>query len=462
MKGTIPIAVKTAFESLKKEYKFFIVLRNLNHRYYVYRQTARWDKNEKKVKNKQEYLGKIDERGKFVKKSAFKIIDVASAKAVIEAHGGEVNFRVGSKQNESDYGIGTDFNEADNTILKLLSSNARESVAEISKKINLSESATSSRIKKLEERLGIKYTIDLTLDKFHLYRFVAIAKFEERPDFKEVKKLLAEDARIRLVLSARGAYDLFIFMFVKEPLEAEEIVYKLRSHPLLAKYKGQWYVSYHSQSYGFIPFRDEFFDMLIREKLVWKRTKDKETQEWPKRLPGQLFYSEYATLRALNQNSSTAFNIIDEKYKINFGSSRETYHKLLDSGSIRSATITMTKPPVKDTAIVILEQTDIDEFNKHKKDYFKYRLAEENTLLNKFLLSGDLGAPYGILIVIPVYKNGDLDKIEKELAEVARGTKIHISLISDILVGNLGYRKIESKYTHLYKKLQEEELLTTQ
>ena len=102
------------------------------------------------------------------------------------------------------------------------------------------------------------------------------------------------------------------------------------------------------------------------------------------------------------------------------------------------------------------QQIDIGEFNKNKKEYFKYRLADENTPLNKSIFSGDIGSPYGLLIIVPLYKDGDLEKLETELEQVAKGTKIQTSIISNILVGNLGFRKIESIHTHLYKRLQEE------
>ncbi len=442
----VPDAVMVTYARLRNEYKFYIALELINGNYYVYRHRSIWNKANKKRRTESEYLGKITLDGAFIKKSMSKEEkEVEISKAVIEAHGGKI---VWESQEKTEM-LSTD--ELDKKILVELSTDAREPVTEISKKLGVSETIISNRIKKLEDNFGIKYTIDTTLRTFYHYQFVALVKFlGGKPDMNEVAKLLAVEPRIRLALSTRGAYDLIIFMFVNEPLDAEDIIYKLRSNTLLSVPKAIWHVSYNSQSYGFIPLRDEFLE-LIRER-VWKRTKESS-----KKAPEQFFYREYATLKELNKNSTISFNRIDQKHGLKNGSAQNTYRKLLENETIRSSTITMSKPPIKDTVVFVLKQLDIEKFNKNKKEYFKYRLVDEDALLNKFLFSGDLGSPYGLLLMAPTYKNGDLERLEKELVQEAKGTVIQTSIVSDIIVGNLGYRKIDNTKTHLYKKLLEME-----
>lgn len=440
-------AIERTYLKLREEYDFYIALEFINGNYYVYRHKSLYDKATKKRKTESEYIGKITREGAFVKKAATKGEKrLEEAKAIIESYGGKVSWSAIEEDRESiitDTGI-------DSRILTELSGNARESTSNISKKLGVSESAIANHIRNLEEKFGIKYTIDMTLEQFHHYQFIAMARFiEEKPNFLEIKKLLEGDPRIRLVLSTRGAYDLFIFMFAQGPLEAEGIVYKLRSDELLANYKAEWHVTYHSQSYGFIPFRDKFFDLM--EERIWRRERDNAQRKRPE----QFFFREYATLRELNQNSKVPFNLIDKKYGLKKDSARYTYNQLLDNESIRNATITMAKPPIKGTAVFILEQMEISKFNNSKKEYLKYRLAEEDTPLNRFIFSGDIGSPYGLIVIAPLYKEGDLEKLESELLHAAKGTKIRTSMVSNIIVGELGYRKIDVKKTHLYKRLQE-------
>lgn len=442
----VPKAVLDAYIALKAQYTFYIALERINGNFYVYRHKSIYNKETKKQTTESEYLGRITEEGAVIKKSASKEEKrLAIAKALIESYGGKIAWPEVSKEVE----VPTP-SEVDNKILTILSGDARDSISNISKTVGLSESATSNRIRNLEERYGIKYTIDATLEQFHHHQFIAIAKFiDDKPDFIGLKRVLEEDPRVRLALSTQGAYDLFIFMFAQGPLDAEKIVYKLRSNELLANHKANWNVTYHSQAHGFIPFRDKFFD-LVKDK-VWKREKGSS-----KKFPGQFFFREYATMRELNRNSRLPFGQIDKEHHLKEGSAHYTYSALLESGSIRNSTITMERPPIKGTAVFLLEQIDIGEFNKHRQDYFKYLLSDTG-VLNKFIFVGDIGSPYGSLFIAPLYKNGDLEHLERDLLSASKGTIARTSMVSDTLVGTLGFRKMESKQTHLYTKLKETE-----
>jgi DNA-binding Lrp family transcriptional regulator len=446
-----PKAVVEAFERLKRTYPFYIVLTSKNGHYYVYRHQGIYVKETRKVKSLRTYLGRITTSGEFLKRPALTDNDVEKARAIIIANGGEVIMPEENPVTSLEEEMKGSY---ERQILTMLSTNARIGVSEISKRIGLSYTATLNKIKKLEERYGIKYTIEYGfLDRFNLYRFFAVAKFTDNmPDAQEVKKLIEAEPRVQLALWAVGEYNLFLFMLASNPTEAEDMIYKLRSSPALCDYPSNWYSSYFTHGYGYIPLRDEFFE-LIKER-VWRRTK-----ETPRKQQGQIFYREYATMRELNSNGLADFSFIDKKYKLNKGSARYTYHDLIKNENLWRVTITMKNPPIKGVAVINLEQTDMGKFNSFRKEYLLHHLDENDTPLNRYLYSGDIGSPYGILFIIPVYKEGDLDTTLSTLTSVAKGVKSRVSIISSILVGNLGYRRVDKTKTTLYKKLSERKLL---
>jgi DNA-binding Lrp family transcriptional regulator len=442
----VPTSVLNAYIALRAQYKFYIALERINGNYYVYRHKSLYDKETKKRSTESVYLGRITEQGVFLKRQISKEEkQLEIAKSVVEAHGGQISWAQAAKEPA---GLAFTPTELDEQILISLSTDARESAAEIGRRLGVSPETINRRIKRLEETFGLKYTIDPMFEQFHYYRFVAIAKFiDERPDFTELQKVMEKDPRIRLVMTTRGAYDLFIFMYVNEPFGAEEVIYDLRSTAGLAHYKAEWSVSYYTESQGFIPFREEFFGLM--KDRVWHRKKG-----GLKKQPGQFFYREYATVKELSQNSKMSFEQIDEKYGLKSGSARYTYNKLVAEGEIRHATITMTKPPAKDIAVIALKQIDIGSYNANMAKFFRYRATDEpDKPLNKFIFAGDLGSPYGILLVAPLYKDGDLERLEGEIAQIAKGTVIQTSIVSNTLVGNLGFRKIEKTRTGLHKRL---------
>lgn len=113
----------------------------------------------------------------------------------------------------------------------------------------------------------------------------------------------------------------------------------------------------------------------------------------------------------------------------------------------------MERPPIKGTAVIVLQQININKFNKTKKDYFKNIIEETNRPLNKFIFSGDIGSPYGVMLIAPIYQEGDLEKLEDELERKVKGIRIKTAFVSDILTGNLGFRKIDNRKTRTYGRI---------
>ncbi len=452
---TIPEAVKRTFEDLKANYPFYIIMLVKNGHYYIYRQQGAYQKETRTVKTIRTYLGKITTEGEFLRRSVLAKDDIERAKAIIIAHGGRVimpKFEPASMPSFAGINDTTDIK-----IIRALSTDARQGIAKISKTVGVAQSTVRNRIEKLESKYGIRYTLEYGfLDRFNLYRFLVIAKFnDETPNSEEVRALLEAEPQIQLALWTKGAYNLFLFVLASTPTEAENLVYKLRSQPELSRFSSEWYSSYFTHGYGYIPLRDEFFE-LIKDR-VWHRTK-----ETPRRQQGQLFKREYAVLRGLSSNGLVKFRDIDEKYGLPKGSASSAYHELIKSENIWRTTITMKSPPLKDIAVFTLEQFNIEKFNNNKNVYIKHMLDNSNNPLNKYLYVGDIGSPYGILLVAPIYKEGDLELLESALSHVAQGSRIKVSIVSSTLVGMLGLRKIDDTKTLWYKYWTQNKVFTKQ
>lgn len=439
----LPEAVRCVLEQLKREHKYHLEIHKRDDGYYVSESARYWDDEKHRNVKVGLYLGKITNDGK-LEPPIRKRLATEGVKNLEEY----IRQRKTAKRYEEK---GIFESRLEPEILKMLSTNPRDGISRISDELGKPYPTTHNWVRKLEKRYDIKYTLDYGfLDRFHLYRFFAMAKFTgSRPDANEIKKLLASEPRIQLALWTRGSYDLLIFILASTPIEAEEIIYGLRSNLTFSKHVGFWYSSYYTQGYGYIPLRNEFFD-LIKDR-IWQRTK-----ETPRRQLGQLFKREYAIMKELNADGLASFTSIDEKYNLKRGSAQYTYYSMLEQKQIHRVTMLMNNPPVKGIAVILLQQLNIGKFNKTRKNYFLNIIQETNKPLNKFIFTGDIGAPYGLLLIAPLYQEGDLEKLEEELRINVKGVKIKSSILSETLIGNLGFRKIDNPHTRSYEILTKE------
>ena len=389
------------------------------------------------------YLGHIDQNGKFI----------APLRRKNLTKGANNLDEYIKKRSSSEYREQTAKmeNVYENMILKELSSNPRIGIAGIARKAGLPYGTTSYYIKKLERKYNIRYTIEPGfLSYFSLSKFFAVARFKDkRPNVEKLQKLLQDNSYVQLAFMARGAYDLFIFFLAKDPFEAEQLVYGIRKSDVLADCTAEWFASYYTQGIGFVPIRDEFMETL--KQRVWHRSK-----EQPRKAKEQIFLREYATLRELNKDGLIPFTEIDKRYGLKDGSALYTYQQLLKSEMIFRVTITMQNPPIKDTVVFIVKQLNIKKFIDHRKDWLSNALNDDTGPLNKYILEGDIGSPYGLIHVAPSYKDGDIESIEQDLNISVKGAEIETSIITKFLVGNLSYRKLEIKESILYKISKQE------
>jgi len=333
-------------------------------------------------------------------------------------------------------------------ILQDLSTNARKPVTEIANELGIGKTAAYHRIEKLEQRYKIKYTLEIAVSPFNLLRFVVLVKFlNDKPSPEDMKKVLEQEPTVLFAALLKGDYDLFIYMLAGSIKELEDKLYELRSLRTFAPYESLWNVTYIHYSYGYMPLREKFFD-LVHEK-IWHRSK-----ETPRKKEGMLTEREYLVLKELNENSREDFAEIDKKLGLNSGAAQYTYYSLLEKEIILRPTIEMRSLPIKYNILFVCPQTDLSVFNLHRREYLMHLIDLPKTPTSTYTLVGDIGLPYGVLFIAPSY-SGNLQESEDLLSRFLKGAKINSNIIVEILVGSLGYRRIDPKVTYQYPKLQE-------
>ena len=272
-----------------------------------------------------------------------------------------------------------------------------------------------------------------------------------RPDPQAVKRILEKNPLVQFAAVTGGDYDLFVYLLAENTKVLEDWVYGVRSDKVFEDYDANWYISYITYSFGYVPFRGEFMDWL--KGKVWHKSR-----ETPRRLPGQLLEREYTVLKELNANCRMDFKKIDEKYNLGTGSAYYTYYKLLEGKFIERATIALRRPPTKYDVLATINQVSMRSFNKAKKSYLMHLMEDSSRPTNTYTLVGDIGSPYnGFLHILPVYGEGGKELAEMGLTSMLKKIALNTAIITNPLVGMLGHQKMPPEETRQHKIIISEE-----
>jgi len=443
---TLPDKIKATLESLRKEYKFFVSLKKINNRYYLYKQTSVWNKEKKKLKVISTYLGRITEDGVFIKREITSNDELENAKAIILAHGGKVllptiedGTRIPVTELLPD--------EVEKKIIMALSMDARESLASLGKKVGLTPSAIYSRVKKIEKQYKVKYFAEIDVQKLGYLWYAFAVKFDDlKPSFESSKDSLDRFPEVQLAFFTKGDYDLIIFFLAENNDAADDLSYQLMTSEAFSKYLSTWDIIPIKKGYGVIPMRDVFFDKL--KEQVFNRTKENRHKKY-----NQIYKREYDVLRELNRNGTTDFSEIDRKCNFDSGRSRYAYHELVKQGIISRITLTMQIFEEKRLDVLFIELKNAKQFFDTRVPFLHTIVDETSSMINKYAFIGDIGTPAGVMAITPTLEQSDLHDLEDYLSKNTKGMKVRDAIISSIIVGSFCYRKFDNTSALQYKLL---------
>jgi DNA-binding Lrp family transcriptional regulator len=105
----------------------------------------------------------------------------------------------------------------DKIILKELLKNSRTTTVEISKKINLTAQAISNRIKILNKKINIKYSILVNLEKIGIYQYSIFIKNKNINQKNNLIKFLKNHKQVNFIAEYLGNELLEFGIFVENP-----------------------------------------------------------------------------------------------------------------------------------------------------------------------------------------------------------------------------------------------------
>ena len=437
-----PEPIRAAFEALQREYSPNIEIRLINGSYCVYERLAIRDADTESSVRKSRYLGRINQSGLFIPaRHRYQARRQRVDKARYADQAGLQ--QEGSVRNDSEAQIiQPKLDERDLFILQALSMNSRISQQYLGKMLGWSQPRTRYSILALEKKLGIKYTLEINVEKLGYVYYIVNAKFlDKKPQFEEIKAAIESEPMVQFAALTKGDYDLFMYVLVENSIDrAKEMLYNLRSS-ILPGYSMEWKVILFYNTYGYVPLRQEFFEKMLQSK-VYRRTKDS-----PKKTAGTIWKREYDVLSLMNQNSSISFAEMDSGLGLEGGASRYTYLRLLEQGIIKRPTINIAGLQMKYQAIFHVAKRNQNDWSG-RKGILRNIIGESSTMVNKHAFVGDITDIEGGLYISPIFNDGDSSRLSHDIEESTGSDAVRISIVSDIVAGSIGIRRFDNYYSN--------------
>ena len=310
-------------------------------------------------------------------------------------------------------------------LMGLLSEDARTSIAEASKALNVSRPTVKAKLQHLENELDLKYTLELNEAALGLNSPHIIAvKFGKTPNYNKVKAILERSYIPQVVFSTKGDYDMVIYANARSGGEYAQWDKAMRI--LLGEYKATWQPSeiIHKQL-CFFPLRNEIINKTIADPKL------------------------KLLLTTLNANSRLSFQQLSKITNMHFNTVKYNYDKLISSGYVIRPTITMSLP--KDICFVSWF-SNYSPTTGYESASAKGREAvfsdDENPIINRYLITASLIGTYDLFSIdvfddkAAAYKY-DLD-YHKSLF-VKHGIRMTVGEVKEVLLGRLPIRSVNTK-----------------
>lgn len=329
-----------------------------------------------------------------------------------------------------DYRFSSEFNEKMSVptrkIVRALSENARISISELSKILNLSRRTTKERMLKVEKELGIRYTLELNEEALGLTNPHIIAvKFAREPDYGEVSEILAGSHMPQIVMKARGNYDLLIYANAANRMDY--VFWDKTTQVRLAKYGVQWQTSGVAFIHlGFCPIRNALIEKL----------------DLPEKYKSMLLL--------LNENSRLSFHEISQKLGMHFNTVAYNFNKLVKMGYIKRFTIVVSKPPETTTIAMFGKYTISEGFEEASMKMRKEIswIDDDMPLISRYPFSIQLLGSYDFFFA-GIYDNEKVgyDKLIKYYKNTYKkqNVKVAYATLQDTLLGDFPLRNVNSK-----------------
>ena len=341
-------------------------------------------------------------------------------------------------------------------VLKILSVDGRASSNEIARKLSIPKTTAYNLLNETIEKYGLKFVPEINIEELWKYEFMKLGRraskssvmektlesmpsigFEEYmifikflnkvPGEEFIKNAIESSYIPQFVARLHGEYDLVIYAVTRNYSELDKFAIMLSEK--LGKYNFTFTANKIIRTFGFFPLRQEIFEQL------------------------NIFDNYKKLLSDLNKNGRRPFSEIVAKKDKEQSQITYIFDRLHKSGILERISYYETKPANVVSGLVQIKITNSSKFINKKNNWLNDMVSsgKDNHIYYTFMC--DILNPQGILIFVNFLDGGEIDKFLYHFSRFLPLVDIKYIPLTRIILGNLGIRNFDMKYSQQYKNL---------
>lgn len=259
--------------------------------------------------------------------------------------------------------------------------------------------------------------------------YIVFIKFVGKaPKDDEIIKAMGSSYTAQFAARTRGDYDLVIYAVERSYEDAVRFTDTLNRN--LSKYKMLAYTSRVWSNFGFFPLNRK----LIEEFDIFDTYKN--------------------LLFGLSDGGRSTFTDIGKKFNQGPAQMLYAYDRLARTEILRRVTYFEQKPKSAISIIAIAKIENAKEFEEARSKWFIKLAKEYEKRENECVFMCDMPSPKGVVVIANFASQKMSNRFIASMKSSLRGAVLNKIRVSRVLLGSLGVRDFDMRYTSQYRSLE--------
>jgi len=341
-------------------------------------------------------------------------------------------------------------------ILSILGANARISINDLAGEVHIDKNKTYEVFNSIVEKYGIRFVPEINIDALWHMEFARQArlqtkrsiigeaeemisnvgfseylmqiKFDKKtPNNDELISTAEKEYWIQFLAKTHGNYDALAYIVARPYDDLRYIISKLGA--ALKNYDMEISISKIWPYFGFFPLSKSLISQL------------------------KLFETYKNLLVGLLNAGRENFSEMGKEFGQGYTQMLYSYDRLYRTNVLRRVTYYETKPNKKAYEAVSIKITNKEKFEKSKEEWYMHIIEQANKGEQLYVYACETIAPFGNFVILA---GESTEEIKKEINYISKlkGVKVSSTHIDQSLIGALGIREFDMRYSFQYQYLE--------